>query len=405
MKLFCLILLLSFCPHLAVYAQVKGCTDPQASNFNSLAKENDGSCIYTKTNAAPSITCSKLNDSILESSGLIYFANWFWTHNDSDNPPYIYAFDSSTGKILHSTYISNKTNTDWEDMTQDSLFIYIGDFGNNGGNRKDLAVLKIRKSDLRLHQPLDTVSASEIRFSFADQLSFNNSNQAHDFDMEAFCVLGDSLHLFSKNWVDKRTRHYVLATNPGTYILSPKESFLVDGQITGACADEKKSLIVLTGYNKADISCFIWLLWDYKNERVNSGNKRRIDIGSIISLGQNEGICLKGGQLYISSEKYLTAASLRKVDIQSYITGKPKSGVRSPQPAAKFTAYQSRNLLIVTADKASIGKTLHLYTSDGKPVKSFILDKAENSFDIDGVMDGVYILKVDETSVKIYIKE
>lgn len=382
--------------------QVKGCTDPQASNYNVLATENDGSCIYAKTTLSPAIVCPKLNDSLLETSGLIYFGNRFWTLNDSDNPAVLYAFDSMNGNILHRIYIGNQTNTDWEDLAQDSTHIYVGDFGNNLGNRKDLRVLVIKKSDIDLTSPADTVTASEIHFSLGDQTSFNHTNQAHDFDLEAFCSFGDSLHLFSKNWVDKQTRHYVLPKIPGTYAVYPRESFSVNGQVTGAGCDEKRGVMVLTGYNLSDISCFIWILWDLDSGFFSKGNKRRIELGTVASFGQNEAVCFKGNALYLSNEKYLTEASLRRVEIDRFISGKPLA-IHGKVKELTFTAWQTGHTLYIKG-KDIAGKTLNIHNSDGKLIRSVKLGMTETSINVDELMEGVFLLEVEENVMKIYIK-
>jgi hypothetical protein len=383
----------------------KGCTDPQASNYGIQAKINDGSCVYAPKNISPALVCPKLNDSLAESSGLIYYDGMFWTHNDSDNPPCLYAFDSLKGKIIHRTFIGNKPNIDWEDMSQDSQYIYIGDFGNNAGNRKDLKILVIKKSDLKLLQGSDTVNAAEINFSFADQLSFSHGNQDHDFDMEAFCVIGDSLHLFSKNWVDKMTRHYVMPKTPGNHSLQARESFSVNGQITGAYADEQRGIILLTGYNKTDISSFIWIMWDMTGNRLMSGNRRRIELGTVISLGQNEAVCFKGKQVYISNEKYLTEAGLRRIEVEPFLSGKSLSYPVIQDKPAKFTSYQSQATMHIKAEKEQVGQNLHIYNSDGRLLRTIMIEGPETSLEIDDFMEGVYILKLGDTVLKVYLRQ
>ena len=63
--------------------------------------------------------------------------------NDGGNLPVVY-FLTFEGKIVHEVYLKNARNKDWEDLTigkNDTL--YIGDFGNNLGNRKDRAIYKL----------------------------------------------------------------------------------------------------------------------------------------------------------------------------------------------------------------------------------------------------------------------
>lgn len=39
-------------------AQILGCTDSQANNYNANATINDGSCLYNATTVAPTLTIS-----------------------------------------------------------------------------------------------------------------------------------------------------------------------------------------------------------------------------------------------------------------------------------------------------------------------------------------------------------
>ena len=56
--------------------------------------------------------------------------------------PAIY-YISYTGEIIKKRNIINSKNKDWEDITKDNKFLYIGDFGNNLNNRKDLKIYKV----------------------------------------------------------------------------------------------------------------------------------------------------------------------------------------------------------------------------------------------------------------------
>src|SRR6187402_3307754 len=123
------------------YAQTKGCTDRLAENFKSKATENDGSCTYVSTKIRMKFS-KKLSDSIAETSGLIASENLLWTHND-DQSTTLFGLDTD-GKIKKKINLKNVKNDDWEDIDQDSLYFYVGDFGNNyAGNRKDLHILRI----------------------------------------------------------------------------------------------------------------------------------------------------------------------------------------------------------------------------------------------------------------------
>ena len=78
-----------------------------------------------------------MSDLVIETSGLLRVNDQLWTHNDSGNDPILYRIDPLDGSVLQMLAI-NVPNIDWEDITTDGEFIYIGDVGNNSGDRTDL---------------------------------------------------------------------------------------------------------------------------------------------------------------------------------------------------------------------------------------------------------------------------
>ena len=88
-----------------------------------------------------------LNDTLNGTSGLILLNGKIITHNDSGILPNLYEIDSLTGLISRTIHVSNAQNVDWEDITADDNYIYIGDFGNNNGTRTDLKIYRISQND------------------------------------------------------------------------------------------------------------------------------------------------------------------------------------------------------------------------------------------------------------------
>src|SRR5262245_58181650 len=107
-----------------IQAQVPGCTDPLANNYNSSANKNDGSCTYAAATQAATLK-GALPASIRETSGLVFWNGMLWTHND-DGDTALYAIDTTDGHILRRVPIKGVVNNDWEDITQDDDYIYIG---------------------------------------------------------------------------------------------------------------------------------------------------------------------------------------------------------------------------------------------------------------------------------------
>ena len=101
-----------------------------------------------------------------ESSGAVFFNGRFISHNDSGNENKLYELDTATGLILRTVHIQNAVNSDWEDLAQDATSLYIGDIGNNRGNRTDLKIYKIAKADYLASDtvwPRSSISAMPIR--------------------------------------------------------------------------------------------------------------------------------------------------------------------------------------------------------------------------------------------------
>lgn len=160
---------------------------------------------------------------------------------------------------------SNYPNTDWEDITADATYIYIGDTGNNDGDRTDLKILRIKKSDLATGTATISVTADAISFSYADQSDLS-SNSNINFDCEAMMSVGDSLYLFTKDREDLQTRCYQLPKTPGTFAVSPVAAFNTRGKVTDAAYDPAIGTLALLGYMDKKNDSFIWFFSNYPGE-------------------------------------------------------------------------------------------------------------------------------------------
>jgi hypothetical protein len=292
------------------FSQLIAQSDSVAQYSPNTGKIESESGMYQPVQYQPQFIAN-LSDTIKETSGLLFFNRQLWTINDSGNQPEMYQIDSTNGNVLRTVVIRNTVNTDWESITQDDSNVYIGDFGNNAGNRKDLRILKITKTFL-FNPENDTVNATYIYFYYSDQIYFTAAFNRNNFDCEAFFYYNDSLHLFSKNWSDMQTKHYVLPVTPGFYKAHLEERFESDGLITDAAINDKGN-IVLLGYKNTGskfYTCFTWLFSAYEGCNYFSGNKRRIEIGSALHLGQTEGIVLEN-----DNSAWLSAESIQFIGL------------------------------------------------------------------------------------------
>jgi hypothetical protein len=280
-----------------------GCTDPQAQNYDNNAQVNDGSCIYSVTSYSLQLIAN-LTGSLDENSGLIYSNSRIFSINDGGNGTKIQELGLQ-GNIVRNVHVDSTQNMDWEAIGQSESTVYIGDFGNNGGNRTDLHILQLNKNAL---QNLDTVQPSKIHFSYSDQLNFTIAVNQNNFDCEAFFFYRDSLHLFTKGWENLYTKHYVIPLNNEDSVQAQlQDSLFVDGLITDATMDTTTGRILLLGYKNNGsnfYTSFVYLLFDYNQSHFFTGNKRRIEIGNMLTVSQTEGIAFESSTSgFISSEK------------------------------------------------------------------------------------------------------
>ena len=312
MKKIVFIFFLFFLSHQKAVAQIAGCTDPQATNYNSAATYNDGSCVFTAITQTTT-TVATLPSQLDEISGMIYYNGMLFGHEDSGGGNLIYEINPASGAITKTITLSGTTNVDWEDMTQDPTHIYVCDTGNNvSGNRTDLKIYKFPKSAITAGSSI-SIAASEIEtinYVYEDQTNFAiQPVNSTSFDCEAVAYNKGKLHLFTKNWLANESVHYVLPTSPGTHVAERFDSINTGNvKITGADFGAFDELILIGYETSIPLNCALFLDYGFDGSYYyfNTGCKRRLNIGNALSKGQAEGICfenaLKG---YISNERLI----------------------------------------------------------------------------------------------------
>jgi len=292
-----LLLLSLFLSVSQAFAQVPGCTDPLATNYNPAATVNDGSCTYAPATVTPYHTVN-LPAQLNETSGLILWNMGLWTHNDNSDSQ-LYVLDTLAGTITQTVPLE-LANTDWEEIAQDESYLYVGDIGNNAnGNRTDLRIYRISKESVLAGNPV----SETIAFSYSDQSNYNPAGANNtNFDCEAFIVSSDSIYLFTKRWLDEKTAVYAFPKEPGNYVAQFRDLYDVDGLVTGATFLEEYRLVALSGYS-ASLQPFIFLLYDFSGDAFFGGNKRKISVG--LPFHQVEGIATGNGlKFYLTNEKF-----------------------------------------------------------------------------------------------------
>ncbi len=236
---------------------------------------------------------------VAESSGLLYYNDQLITHNDSGNTPTLYFLDKNTLEVTREVIVTNAENMDWEDITQDKDFIYVADFGNFNGDRKDLCIYKVSKKDINSS---DKVTAEKIYFTYPDQISYTRSSRS-DFDAEALFCKGDNLFILTKQWRGKGTNAYKIPKKEGSYKADSVGSYKTNGMVTGANYNTETGKVVLVGYTMFMLP-FTIEVTGFSDSNLFSGSVKKTLLN--IGFAQVEGITnIDGFNYYISSESFL----------------------------------------------------------------------------------------------------
>lgn len=389
-KLSIAIISLLFLSVFQVFSQA-GCTDPLANNYDPGAVENDGSCLYDEVIISPTNSYS-LDNVLSGTSGLIYWNDYLWTHNDSSDNN-LYQVDPANGSIVNSISLAPQVNHDWEEIAQDEDYIYVGDFGNNvSGDRTDLKIIRVSKSSLLTENP----QMEEINFIYEDQTDFTPKDiNSTDYDCEAFEITEEAIFLFTKEWVSKETRLYKLPKTPGTYEAQLQDDYDVNGLITGSTYDKDNSVIALSGYSNL-MQPFVYLLYDFTAEDFFGGNKRKIELD--LPYHQVEGITTTDGLQYWITNESLDFAGidqqLHTLDLTDYLDDYLNYPSVEESPQFKLYPNPTFSTLEITAKEKLFPLQYVITNLIGENVKEGVLKSVNSSLDVAELASGTYFLKL-----------
>ncbi len=260
-----------------------------------------------------------LPEELNEISGLYIDDDSFWGFNDSGGEAAIYKVKKDNpSKISQTIYLENAKNVDWETMAISDSLVFIGDTGNNVGNRKDLKIYYFNKNQIQPDVKEQSVSVKELSFFYPEQTNYSNQIYNHNFDLEAMFFMNGKLHVFTKEWDRKKTKHYTLDLVDGKQAAWRVEEFDAQFLITGADAfwDGKQYQISWVGYTRK--GQVFWLKTKVDKEATQFFNKaiEVIPLGLSTKLGQVEGVAYdKNGNVCFSAEAFNLNLIRRKQNV------------------------------------------------------------------------------------------
>ena len=247
----------------------------------------------------------KLPKIMEEVSGIQYDANEdaFWMLNDSGNAPSVFLV-TETGKILRQLKIDAKNN-DWEDITMDEEGnLYVGDFGNNDNDRKNLRILKIKKEDLTSTKKIEV---EKIYFEFPEQKKFPPKKKY--YDVEAFFAWKGSFYVFTKSRVKNKVGRTFLYRVPNIQDYKPAKKYGVFPAerlsdfttcpekfcwITGADISRDGTQVAIVNHKSA------WVFTNFKGDDFFSGEAEELPFKH---QSQKESITFKNNStIYVADE-------------------------------------------------------------------------------------------------------
>ena len=201
------------------------------------------------------------NEAVTESSGIVAShtsPGAYWTHNDSGDGPFLYAFDTR-GNTLGTFLVTGATNRDWEDIAAgpgpqpDRSYLYIGDIGDNDQKRTEVVIYRVPEPQLTpadknttQKRPRATEPAESIRLAYPDG----------KHDAEALLVHPSTGNLYIVTKVAFGKPNIYEATAPLTpskpitlkYLGELQTSSLLGGAITGGSISPDGRHVALCDY-------------------------------------------------------------------------------------------------------------------------------------------------------------
>ena len=243
--------------------------------------------------------------------------NTLWAIQDAGNGNKLYNIVDFGHAVIPVT-VKGAENTDWEALAADADgHLYIGDFGNNGNKRKDLAIYRVNPA-----KP-DTIMA-KINFYYPEQTEFPPKKSKRIYDCEAFFVHKKHFYLFTKNRsakFDGSLNVYKVPNIEGNHkaeLIGTMKTCSVYNKcaITGADISPDGSKAILVSGDK------LFVITGFGEDNFANANMKVIALGH---ESQKEAVCFTDNNtLLIADEKEkATGGKIYKLLLSDYLKAKP----------------------------------------------------------------------------------
>lgn len=248
-----------------------------------------------------------------------------WAINDSGNGAFLYSL-SLQAKLLHTYRLRGDKNEDWEDLScgrclhKEQECLYIGDIGNNNGNRKKLQIYIVPlpvefKKKSRKH-----IKRKKLDLVYPDKKKHNaEALLVHPSLPRLIIVTKENLQKKRKNprlyIIDFSKKDSLKGTHelkiygkvPLTSLVTtkvPNDAFRING---GDFSSDGKSMFLISS------SLIFKIPWPFSEEGIQSGSA----VWKNVNRPQIESIAvhLNGNQFWLASERKGTREPLILMDM------------------------------------------------------------------------------------------
>ncbi|MEQ8473021.1 MAG: hypothetical protein RIC35_17635 [Marinoscillum sp.] len=203
---------------------------------------------------------------LIEASGLAHSVQnpgHFWTHNDSEGYPSVYLIDQK-GQIRITVRLEGVVNVDWEDITIDHKYLYVGDIGDNRATRPVVYIYKFREPLLGQNDSI-TIGLEEW-----EQMKITYQNGSRDAETLMFDHQTGELIIVSKR--DENGLIYSFPFSVGEQTIEPQAEIKLT-QFTGGDIS-RSGEILLKNYD----AIFYWSASDKSTiSRMRNGPDCRLN--------------------------------------------------------------------------------------------------------------------------------
>ena len=283
---------------------------------------------------SPLVEAGRLDEKLIpEASGIVKSRRYpgiFWVHNDSGNPPLIFAI-SGNGRTIRQFRVG-VPNIDWEDIAiDDQGHLYLGDIGNNTRALPLRAIYRIDEPDPN-SDPDKPISASAV--------TFYAMPAGTRFDAESLFYERGRANLVAKYLDGRQAELFTVPLEPPSPLLRPAQPRSNGGlpgftePATGAALSADGTLLAVCSsavtrvYRREPVDFTPWRL-------LAVVRYKPLPIEGIAWDGRDLRLVAEGGGLYRLLEKTWRAASGKEPSGLPSRQRKPSEGHSGKVPEVK----------------------------------------------------------------------